>query len=150
MSGEAADTQARSTGRVGAADEGGRFTIEAEAVVFGFPATPVELSVRRRTVGWRAGGTARTLAVFVVVAPFVAVVPPHAPWAIGALATGVILARRRWSERFTLERVRGVCPKCGEPLAVKAGRLRLPHPVACEGCHHQTALRFSAEVLEGE
>jgi hypothetical protein len=84
-----------------------------------------------------------------VIAPFVAIVPPHAPWAIGALATGVILARRRWLERFTLERVEGVCPKCGEPLAVKAARLRLPHLVACEGCHHQSELRFSEEVLEG-
>ena len=117
--------------------------------MFGFPATSVELSVRRRPVGWRVGGAARTLAIFVVVAPFVAIVPPHAPWAIGALATGLILARRRWSERFTLERIQGVCPKCGEPLAVKAGRLRSPHPVSCEVCHHQTELRFSAEVLKG-
>lgn len=149
MSAEAADTRARGAGRVGTADDTGRFTIEAEAVVFGFPATPVELSVRRREVGWRAGGAARTLAIFVVVAPFVAIVPPHAPWAIGALATGLILARRRWSERCTLERIRGACPKCGEPLAVKAGRLRTPHSVACERCHHQTELRYSTEVLEG-
>ena len=140
---------AAAVGGPSARPDAGRFTVEAEAVVFGFPATPVELSVRRRAVSWRAGGAARRLAIFVVIAPFVAIVPPHAPWAIAALATGVILARRRWLERFTLERVEGVCPKCGEPLAVKAARLRLPHPVACEGCHHQSELRFSEEVLEG-
>ena len=131
----------------GAPAEGGRFTVEAEAVVFGFPSTPAELSVRRRAVSWRAGGAARTLALFVVIAPLVAIVPPHAPWAIGALASGAILARRRWSERFTLERVEGACPKCGEPLAVKSGRLRVPHPVSCDACHHQASLRFPEGVL---
>ena len=129
------------------AGEQDRFTLEAEALVFGFPSTPVALDIRRRPVSWRAGGAARTLAIFLLVAPFAAMVPPHAPWAIGALATGLILARRRWRERFTLQRVEGPCPKCGEPLAVKSGRLRLPHSVACEGCHHQTTLRFSAEAL---
>ena len=137
-----------SNGAAGA-DGSDRFNVAAEAVVFGFPNTAVELSVRRRAVGWRAGGAARTLALFVVIAPFVAIVPPHAPWAIGALATGVILARRRWSERFTLERAEGVCPKCGEALVVKSGRLRVPHPVACEACHHQTAIRFPEEALQG-
>ena len=129
------------------AGEAGRFTVEGEAVVFGFPDTPVELSVRRRALSWRAGGAARTAALFVVLAPLVAIVPPHAPWAIGALAAGGLLARRRWSERFTLERVEGPCPKCGAPLAVKAGRLELPHPVSCESCHHQTALRFPESAL---
>ena len=128
--------------------EGGRFTVEAEATVFGFPNTRVELSVRRRAVSWRAGGAARTLVAFVAVAPLVAIVPPHAPWAIGALAAGAILARRRWRERFTLERVEGACPKCGESLAVKSGRLRVPHPVSCEACHHQTSLTFPEDVLE--
>lgn len=131
----------------GLPSEGGRFTVQGEAVVFGFPNTRVELSVRRRAVSWRAGGAARTLAVFVLIVPLVAIVPPHAPWAIGALAAGAVLARRRWSERFTLERVAGACPKCGEPLVVKPARLKLPHPVSCEACHHQTALRFSEDVL---
>jgi hypothetical protein len=122
--------------------------VEGEAVVFGFPPTAVELSVRRRASSWRVGGAARTLLICVVVAPFAALVPPHAPWAIGALGVGVVLARRRLSERFTLERVDGACPKCGETLSVKAGRLRRPHPVACDGCHHQTALRFPVEALQ--
>jgi hypothetical protein len=126
-----------------------RFTVQAEALVFGFPSTPVTMSVRRRAASWRVGGAARTLALFVVVAPLVAIVPPHAPWAIGALVIGVILARRRWRERFTLERVEGSCPKCGAPLAVKASRLQLPHPVACESCHHQSALRVPPQQLEG-
>jgi hypothetical protein len=105
------------------------------------------MSVRRHALSWRAGGAARTLAVCAVIAPFVALLPPHVPWAFGAIGVGGILARRRWSERFTLERVEGSCPKCGAALAVKSGRLKLPHLVACEACHHQTALRFPEEAL---
>jgi hypothetical protein len=88
------------------------------------------------------------LALFMVISLFAAMVPPHAPWMIGALALGAILARRRWTERFTLEHIQGACPKCGEPLAVKRGRLRVPHSVTCEACHHQTALRFPEEALQ--
>jgi len=128
---------------------GGRFTVSGEAIVFGFPSTPVEMSVRRRAASWRVGGAVRTLAVFLLLAPLAAIVPPHAPWAIGALGLGVILARRRWIERVTLEGVEGACPKCGEALAVKPGRLRRPHPLPCEACHHQTALRFPEEVMTG-
>lgn len=126
-----------------------RLSIRGEALVFGFPSTPAQLFVRLRALGWRAGGAARTLAIFLVIAPLVAVVPPHAPWALGALATGIILARRRWMERATLERVEASCPKCGEALSVKPGRLHLPHPVTCEHCHHQAALRVPPKEIAG-
>jgi len=131
----------------GSADAGGPVSVQAEAIVFGFPPAPVALSVLRRASSWRIGGAARTLAIFVVAAPFAALVPPHAPWAIGALGLGGILASRRLKERFTLLGVEGACPKCAEPLAVKAGRLRSPHPVSCEACHHQAALRFPEAAL---
>jgi hypothetical protein len=132
---------------VGAAAGPRSVAVHGEALVFGFPTRPVELTVRYRPLAWRAGGAARTFAIFLVIAPFAGLVPPHAPWAIGALAVGAILARRRWIERVTLERAEGSCPKCDAPLAVKAGRLRRPHPVACESCHHQIALRFPEEVM---
>lgn len=135
--------------RAGSVGPGGRFTVEGEATVFGFPPTPAALSVRRRPRSWRVGGAARTMVISAAIAPFAALVPPHAPWAIGALGTGMLLARRRLQERFTLERVEGTCPKCGVPLVVKAARLRRPHPVSCDSCHHQTALRFPAQSLEG-
>jgi len=133
----------------GGADADGPVSVRAEAIVFGFPAAPVEMSVLRRASSWRVGGAVRTLVVFVVAAPLAALVPPHAPWAIGALGLGAILASRRLKERFTLVSVRGACPKCAEPLVVKAGRLRSPHPVSCDACHHQAALRFPKAALGG-
>ena len=87
------------------------------------------------------------MAIFLVIAPVAAIVPPHAPWGIGALAAGVILARRRMIERFTLIALEGTCPKCGQPLTVKRPRLRPPHPITCEGCHHQASLKVAAETL---
>jgi hypothetical protein len=141
--------------RADAAHRGGAepLTIEAEAIVFGFPGTVVALTVRPRGALWRVGGAARTLVTFLLLTPIVAAVPPHAPWAVGALTAGGFLVRRRWLERFTLERVEGVCPKCGAPLKVKASRLRFPHPLACDACHHQVTIRLSeratAELLGG-
>ncbi len=125
-----------------------RFRIEAQATLFGFPPATVQVSIRRRTLSWRVAGAARTMAGSLVITLVVVFVPPHAPWVIGALATGVFLARRRWRERFTLERVEGPCPKCGTPLRVKAGRLRVGHPMSCEVCHHESSLRIPESLLE--
>jgi hypothetical protein len=88
------------------------------------------------------------MALFVAIAPFVAIFPPHAVWPIGALLAGAFLARRRYVERFTLWGLDGTCPKCGATFRVKPGRLRAPHSVPCEGCHHEPAIRISAEQLE--
>ena len=129
--------------------ETARWRIEGETILFGFPATAAVLSVRPRPTSWRASGAALIMAGFVVLSGVVAIVPPHAPWMIGALVGGAILSRRRWIERYTLESVEGDCPKCGSPLEVKSGRLRIPHPVTCDGCHHESALRFDPAGLEG-
>ncbi len=124
------------------------FQATTEAVLFGFPSEPVEVTIRPRARGWRIGGAARTLGIALLVAPAVAIVPPHAPWVIGVLVTGGLLARRRVSERFTLITLEGSCPKCGEALRIKAGRLREPHPLPCEACHHESSLRIPEGVLE--
>lgn len=139
-------TGARRTSRPPA---GASFDVDARATLFGFDDTPVRATIMARSRAWRVGGAARTFAVFVVVAPFVAIFPPHAVWPIGALLTGAALARRRYIERFTLVKVDGPCPKCGAPLSVKAGRLELPHAVPCEGCKHEPSLRVPDEALTG-
>lgn len=127
---------------------GDAFRLDARATLFGFDDEPVQADIIARSRAWRVGGAARTFAIFAVVAPLVAVFPPHAVWLIGALAIGGILARRRYVERFTLVDVHGRCPKCGTPLSVKSGRLKRPHPLPCEGCNHEPSLRLPDDALE--
>jgi hypothetical protein len=126
----------------------GTHDLEAEATLFGFEPTPARAAIAARSRGWRLGGAIRIFVVFVVAAPFVAIFPPHAVWLIGALLTGAVLARRRYIERFTLLGVEGTCPKCGAPYSVKRSRLRVPHPLACETCHHEGSLRLPSGTLE--
>lgn len=125
----------------------GAVVVDARATLFGFDDRPVRAEIVPRSRAWRVGGAARTFAVFVLVAPFVAIFPPHAVWLLGALATGGVLARRRYIERYTLVSVDGRCPKCQRELTVKRGRLKLPHPLPCEGCHHEPALRVPLEAF---
>ena len=123
------------------------FEAEARVVLFGHDAQAARARIRRRARSWRLGGAARRLAASALIAPVAAVVPPHAPWAIGAILVGALLARRRWQERYTLESLSGACPRCGAPLSVRPARLREPHPVACDGCRHQVYVDVAAEAL---
>lgn len=122
-------------------------SVQARAVLFGFDPSPVSLEVLPRTRKWRLMGAARALAISLVVAPVVAIVPPHAPWAIGALVAGAYFARRRWMETYTLADVDGACPKCGASFETKPTRLKRPHPLECEQCHHVSELRIPEEAL---
>ncbi len=88
------------------------------------------------------------MGVAVVVAPLLGLVPPHAPWIIGALATGGFLAKRRLDERLTVVSLEARCPRCDAPLPAPVGRLREPHPVPCQACHHQAVLHVPAGTLE--
>ena len=125
-------------------------TLEGRAVLFGFDATDVEVEVVPRTRRWRLVGALQAMGASLLVAPVVAVVPPHAPWAIGALAAGGYFARRRWTETHTLRSVDGACPKCGDAFKTKRSRLRRPHPLDCESCHHTSELRIPEETLPTE
>lgn len=115
-------------------------------MLFGYEPTPARVRLRPRPRSWRLGGALRRAAAGVLVAPLVGLVPPHAPWAVGALAGGAVLARRRWNERYTVEDVDATCPRCGGALHARRGRLRMPHPVPCEACHHECALALAGDV----
>ena len=129
-------------------DASGAWKVDGHASLFGFEKVAVQAAIQPRSRAWRVGGAARTMAIFVVVAPFVAIFPPHAVWPIGALLTGGLLARKRYVERFTVVSLSGTCPKCDKAFEVKSGRLLVPHPVPCPDCHHEASVRFPAESLE--
>ena len=124
-----------------------RLKVEGEAVLFGFPSTRAVLDIQPRPKAWRASGAAARMGGGVVMAGMMFVVPPHVPWIMGWLVIGGVMARRRWSERYTLQGVEATCPKCGAPLTVKSSRLRTPHPISCETCHFEIRLTLPAGAL---
>lgn len=125
------------------------FEALATLALFGFPATPATVRIRAHSKSWRVGGAIRIQAVGLVLAPMVALVPPHVPWALGALAGSFFLARRRWHHRFTVEAVAGGCPKCGKNVAPRPAMLRARHALSCDGCHHELTLVLAAGALDG-
>lgn len=127
---------------------GDPFAARAEATLFGFDPTPSEVTIRPRGRAWRVGGALATFIVVTAIASPMVVFPPHAVWLLGGVGTGAFLAQRRYIERFTLLSATGSCPKCGHAFSLKATRLRTPHPLPCEGCHHESSLRLPDRLLE--
>jgi hypothetical protein len=121
--------------------------VGGQIALFGYDPTPATIHLLPRSRSWRVGGSVRTMAIAVLVAPVMGIVPPHAPWIIGALAGGGLLARRRWTERFTVVGVEGTCPRCGAPIKAATGRLRSPHPVSCEACNFEASIEIPPEAL---
>lgn len=115
--------------------------------LFGFSPTSGNASLQPRSVPWRLARTGFMLAITAVVAPLVFLVPPHAPWGVGALLGGLILSRRRWMERATISDVSAPCPKCGHEVRIrKASRLRDPHTMTCDHCHHESILEVEGSI----
>ncbi len=116
--------------------------LSGSLTLFGFQPQPAEVEVIPRSVAWRGSRAAAFLGTGLVLAPAVGVVPPHAPWALGALAFGGFFGLRKWRERFTLLALRGFCPKCGGGLKLRKGTpIRPILSVPCEGCHHDSRLK---------
>ena len=111
---------------------------------FGQPPKEVALVAFGRPRSWRVRGAGMRLLLTLVLAPLVAIIPPHAPWVVAVLVTGGILTRRRWTERLTIASFEGGCPRCDESLVLAEGtRLMNPHVLTCEGCHHTLTLNHS-------
>lgn len=111
--------------------------------LFGHEATPATVRLLLRSRRWRTLRALRVAGAGLLVAPLLTLVPPHAPWALGAVVGTLFLARRRLGETHTLVDLRGPCPHCGEGVTIHAPtRLRWPHPVACEACHHEVTLHL--------
>ncbi len=122
--------------------------VGARLNLFGFPPTEVGLAVIPRARAWRARRAASRFALFLILALVVVLIPPHVPWALGSLGTGLFLARRGWQERFTVASFSGRCPKCSTELHIGDGaRLRFPHNIACEICHFEPVLEVDTHLF---
>ena len=115
--------------------------VPARITLFGFDDVPADARIEARSVGWRARRTLLALAAGLIVAPAVFLVPPHAPWALGALGIGLLTAVRRWAEKHTLHFMEGACPRCREDISIsRPVRLRYPHAISCPSCQYESAI----------
>jgi hypothetical protein len=120
--------------------------LRARITLFGFDEVQGTARVEARTAGWRARRATWALAAGLIAAPIVGLVPPHAPWALGALGVGLFTARRRWAEQHTLHTFEGACPRCEEPISIsRPVRLLRPHPVSCTSCRFELSISVEVE-----
>jgi len=124
--------------------------MEGTISLFGFPSTPAHLDVRSRSKSWRVSWCSVFMGGGVLLAPVVGLVPPHAPWMMGALGIGGFLGLRKWRERFTVLAFQGFCPKCGGPLSLPSGTpLRPVMTLPCSGCNHDSRLMVDVQKEPG-
>lgn len=114
-------------------------------MVFGLPPTAAKLSVAGRPKSVRTLRTAMALLGTALVAPLAFLIPPHAPWGVGALLGGILTARRQWLHTRTVLSLDATCPACEHALELPSGgRLRSPHSLSCQHCHQAVLIRFDA------
>jgi hypothetical protein len=116
--------------------------------VFGEAPVPADARVIPRPRSWRVSRALTSLTLAWGAAPVVFLIPPHAPWLIGALICGPYFARRYWLEHFTLHEMHGTCPRCAAAIRiVRALRLRFPHTLTCTNCHNVVLLEVDVSSL---
>jgi hypothetical protein len=118
----------------------GRVRLEARLTVFGSEPGSALLEVTPRPRARRATRAAGTAAATLVVAAAVALLPPHLPWLLAALAVGGWRTRGEWRGEYELHGFEGSCPRCGEPLRVVERYITPPLQVPCFACHAQVQL----------
>lgn len=109
---------------------------------FGYPSTPVAVTLLPRPVSWRMTRSLLSLLVGWGMIPVVALIPPHAPWAILAFFGGAFFAQRFARERVTLLDMAGPCPRCQKPLQTRRPAMfREPYSIDCGHCGQGLLLR---------
>lgn len=116
--------------------------------VFGHDDTLAHLAVVPRGTAWRATRAGGFILGGLLVAPVVALLPPHVAWAMGSVLTGLFFGARKWSERHTLMELSGTCPRCGATIHIGSPtRLRNPWAVSCEECNHAATVTVDPAAL---
>lgn len=119
----------------------GSIVLEGILTLFGFPSTPAKVQALPRSLRWRTTRALLFALGALLLAPVLGMIPPHAPWVVGVVGFGGFMALRKWKERFTVEWLDGVCPKCRGALTLrKLTPLRTALSIPCDGCHHDSRL----------
>ncbi len=88
-----------------------------------------------------AGASARKwLVIWLVIAPFTIVFPPHFPWPLIAITTAFVgyFARRGRTELIVCGEAK--CPKCGAFQILDGGNVEFPMAHFCSECRERSLL----------
>lgn len=91
-----------------------------------------------------SGAARKWLVIWLAIAPFVFVFPPHFPWPLVAITTGVVgyFARRGRSEVILCGEAD--CPKCGAFQILEGGNVEFPMVHFCTECKERSLLEPSS------
>jgi hypothetical protein len=108
--------------------------VPARISFMGGAASVARARVLERSAAWRRSQTFKDLALLLL-APVVALVPPHFPWPPVVVGVSLMRAFNHNREQRTLLWLSGPCPKCGEEQEYRElGRMSTPHHVTCAHC----------------
>lgn len=120
-------------------------TIPIQLRIGGHPPTDGSLTATTRSRGERGVKAGLTMLAFSGVAGVVFIIPPHIPWVLASLGSGLFLASRQWHSEYELQTFTGTCPRCGHAISVAAGeKVRFPMKLNCYNCHHQPVATAAA------
>jgi hypothetical protein len=109
----------------------------------GHEAVPARADLQVRTLSARATRGGLALVGCWGVGLVVFFVPPHIPWAVIALASGVYFGLRQLRGEYVVASFSGECPRCHSALRIEPGtKIRLPHRMDCFECHHQPSFEI--------
>lgn len=122
----------------------------ARLACFGAAPTPAKLDIVVRPASWRTTRALMAAGIGVGLAPLVAIIPPHVPWAAASLIGGGVIARNRLREHHTLMSIRGTCPRCeGEIEQEPARRLGAVQSIQCGNCGESVLLEVDLPAVPG-
>jgi hypothetical protein len=127
-------------------EEDGPVERPTRMALFGYKSTEGTARLYYRDTFWRGSRALLFAALGLLIAPVALLIPPHGIWTIGSLVLGGTLAHLKWAERRTLVFLDANCPRCDADLrCTRPTRIRDPHTITCETCHHPLELQIVEE-----
>jgi len=122
-------------------------TTTARLEAFGAEPSTARIEVTPRTTGWRLSRALLFgLAGYSIM--LLAILPPHAVWAMAGLVAGTTFAVLKFLERFTLESFESTCPHCGSDVgSTSSTRLKPRSTVTCDDCQRSSELVIDVDAL---
>lgn len=118
-------------------------TLPATLSLFGHRPTAAHVDVYYRPRSARLTRAALSLLGFWALGIVVFFIPPHVPWVLLAVGSGLYFAYASWQSTYEVRNFEGSCPRCGSALEIEAGsKIRPPHKMTCYNCHQQPYLEM--------